>query len=107
MARCSSLGSKSIAARLPVRSLRQFRPERLERQCRFAKFGRSRGQRGDSSMAFLGRYPRTRLRRNRRDVWSRALSAETKLTCDDLIWPVFVAEGKAARHAVASMPGVA
>jgi porphobilinogen synthase len=35
------------------------------------------------------------------------LSAETKLTCDDLIWPVFVAEGKAARHAVASMPGVA
>ncbi len=58
-------------------------------------------------MAFLGRYPRTRLRRNRRDVWSRALSAETKLTCDDLIWPVFVAEGKAARHAVASMPGVA
>ncbi|MCA3262762.1 MAG: porphobilinogen synthase [Telmatospirillum sp.] len=58
-------------------------------------------------MAFLGRYPRTRLRRNRRDVWSRALSAETKLTCDDLIWPVFVAEGKAARHSVASMPGVA
>jgi porphobilinogen synthase len=58
-------------------------------------------------MAFPGRYPRTRLRRNRRDVWSRALSAETKLTCDDLIWPVFVAEGKAARHAVASMPGVA
>ncbi len=58
-------------------------------------------------MAFLGRYPRTRLRRNRRDAWSRALSAETKLTCDDLIWPVFVAEGKAARHAVASMPGVA
>jgi porphobilinogen synthase len=58
-------------------------------------------------MAFPGRYPRTRLRRNRRDAWSRALSAETKLTCDDLIWPVFVAEGKAARHAVASMPGVA
>jgi porphobilinogen synthase len=58
-------------------------------------------------MAFPGRYPRTRLRRNRRDVWSRALSAETRLTCDDLIWPVFVAEGKAERHAVASMPGVA
>jgi porphobilinogen synthase len=58
-------------------------------------------------MAFPGRYPRTRLRRNRRDAWSRALSAETKLACDDLIWPVFVAEGKASRQAVASMPGVA
>jgi porphobilinogen synthase len=58
-------------------------------------------------MAVLGRYPRTRLRRNRRDAWSRALVAENKLSCDDLIWPVFVAEGKASRQAVASMPGVA
>jgi porphobilinogen synthase len=58
-------------------------------------------------MVAWGRYPRTRLRRNRRDEWSRALVAETRLGVDDLIWPVFVAEGKAVRNAVPSMPGVA
>ena len=54
----------------------------------------------------LGRYPTTRLRRNRREDWSRRLVAETKLTVDDLIWPVFVQEGTNARTPVESMPGV-
>ena len=54
----------------------------------------------------LGRFPTTRLRRNRREDWSRRLVAETKLSVDDLIWPVFVQEGKNARTPVASMPGV-
>ncbi|CAN5891696.1 porphobilinogen synthase [soil metagenome] len=54
----------------------------------------------------LGRYPTTRLRRNRREDWSRRLVAEHKLTVDDLIWPVFVQEGKNQRTPVASMPGV-
>jgi porphobilinogen synthase len=54
----------------------------------------------------LGRYPTTRLRRNRREDWSRRLIAEHKLSVDDLIWPVFVQEGKGARTPVASMPGV-
>jgi porphobilinogen synthase len=54
----------------------------------------------------LGRYPTTRLRRNRREDWSRRLVAEHKLSVDDLIWPVFVQEGKNARTPVASMPGV-
>jgi porphobilinogen synthase len=54
----------------------------------------------------LGRYPTTRLRRNRREDWSRRLVAETKLSVDDLIWPVFVQEGKNVRTPVASMPGV-
>jgi len=58
-------------------------------------------------MVAWGRYPRTRLRRNRRDEWSRALVAENKLTADDLIWPIFVAEGKGLRDPVRSMPGVA
>ena len=53
-----------------------------------------------------GAYPRVRLRRNRVDAWTRRLVAEHKLTVDDLIWPVFVREGKAAREPVASMPGV-
>jgi porphobilinogen synthase len=54
----------------------------------------------------LGRYPNTRLRRNRREDWSRRLVAETKLSVDDLIWPVFVQEGHNQRTPVESMPGV-
>jgi porphobilinogen synthase len=53
----------------------------------------------------LAPYPRTRMRRNRRDAWSRKLVAEHVLTAGDLIWPVFVHdEGKKAP--IASMPGV-
>ncbi len=58
-------------------------------------------------MQILGRYPRTRLRRNRRHAWSRALVAEHTLTPADLIWPVFVQEGKSKRTPIPSMPGVA
>jgi porphobilinogen synthase len=51
-------------------------------------------------------YPLTRLRRMRRDAFSRALMRETVLTPADLILPVFVREGEQAREEVASMPGV-
>jgi len=51
-------------------------------------------------------FPATRLRRNRRSDWSRRLVRETTLTPDDLIWPIFLMEGKNERSAVASMPGV-
>ena len=51
-------------------------------------------------------YPATRLRRNRKAGWTRRLVAENKLSSDDLIWPLFVIEGKAKREAVKSMPGV-
>ncbi len=53
-----------------------------------------------------GQYPTTRLRRNRRDDWSRRLVAENHLRVDDLIWPVFVHDGEARREPVLSMPGV-
>ena len=53
-----------------------------------------------------GDFPGTRLRRNRRDQWSRRLVAENSLTTADLIWPVFVTEGSNSRAEVASMPGV-
>ena len=53
-----------------------------------------------------GRYPRTRLRRNRADAWTRRMVAENRLSPDDLIWPIFLVEGKSSREAVASMPGV-
>jgi porphobilinogen synthase len=42
----------------------------------------------------------------RRDVFSRRLMRETRLTTDDLIYPVFVLEGKGRREAVTSMPGI-
>jgi porphobilinogen synthase len=55
---------------------------------------------------FAPRFPTTRLRRNRRDAWSRRLVAEARLDAADLIWPVFVVEGRNQREAVPAMPGV-
>ena len=54
----------------------------------------------------LGAFPRLRMRRNRRDAWTRRLVAETALSVDDLIWPIFVMEGEGRTSEVASMPGV-
>ena len=51
-------------------------------------------------------FPATRLRRMRRTPQLRALMRETQLAPSDLIWPVFVREGKVEREAIASMPGV-
>jgi porphobilinogen synthase len=53
-----------------------------------------------------GAYPRVRLRRNRRDDWSRRLMRENTLTADDFIWPVFIAEGSGRHEPISSMPGV-
>jgi porphobilinogen synthase len=57
------------------------------------------------TQAFAG-YPFTRMRRMRRDDFSRRLMRETRLSPDDFIYPVFVLEGSGAREPVASMPGV-
>ena len=51
-------------------------------------------------------WPATRLRRMRRDDFSRRLMRENTLTVNDLIYPVFVLEGKNQTETVASMPGV-
>jgi porphobilinogen synthase len=53
-----------------------------------------------------GQFPSTRLRRNRHDAWTRRLTAENKLSVDDLIWPIFIIEGTGQEIPVASMPGV-
>lgn len=53
-----------------------------------------------------GRYPQRRLRRMRRDDFSRRLARESRLTADDLILPVFVLDGTRAVQPVPSMPGV-
>ncbi|TPG08478.1 porphobilinogen synthase [Sphingomonas oligophenolica] len=51
-------------------------------------------------------YPALRLRRSRASAWSRRLHAETVLTPADLIWPLFIAEGKGVEEPIASLPGV-
>ena len=51
-------------------------------------------------------FPAHRPRRMRRDDWSRRLMQENHLSVDDLIYPVFLLEGKGISEAVASMPGV-
>jgi porphobilinogen synthase len=54
----------------------------------------------------VGQFPTTRMRRNRYDAWTRRLVAENALSVDDLIWPVFIIEGRGTTTDVASMPGV-
>jgi len=51
-------------------------------------------------------YPALRLRRTRSSAWSRALHAEHRLHPSDLIWPLFVTDGKGTEEPVASLPGV-
>jgi porphobilinogen synthase len=57
-------------------------------------------------MDILGQYPQRRMRRIRHDDFSRRLAREHRLSADDLIYPVFVIEGKNATQPVPSMPGV-
>jgi len=54
----------------------------------------------------FGQFPARRMRRMRRDDFSRRLMSENQLTVNDLIYPVFVLEGENQREAIASMPGV-
>jgi len=57
-------------------------------------------------MTFDASFPGTRMRRMRRDDFSRRLMRESVLTSNDLIYPVFVLEGTGRTESVASMPGV-
>lgn len=54
----------------------------------------------------VGVFPQTRMRRNRRWDWSRRLVRENTLTPGDLIWPLFVCDGKDRVENVPTMPGV-
>lgn len=58
------------------------------------------------SLYFTGQYPQRRLRRNRYQDFSRRLVAENHLTVNDLIYPVFIMEGKNITQPVSSMPKV-
>jgi porphobilinogen synthase len=57
-------------------------------------------------MSPLGKYPAVRMRRMRKDEFSRRLMREHRLTTDDLIYPVFIIDGKNRTVAVDSMPGI-
>jgi len=53
-----------------------------------------------------GSYPHVRLRRARATAWSRALYREVQLSPADLIWPIFVTEGRGVEDPIAALPGV-
>ena len=57
-------------------------------------------------MNIYGQFPAVRMRRMRRDDFSRRLMREHRLSADDLIYPVFVLDGKGHTQKVGSMPGV-
>ncbi|MDN5882784.1 MAG: porphobilinogen synthase [Nitrosospira sp.] len=57
-------------------------------------------------MSVFSQFPQKRMRRMRRDEFSRRLMRENILRSDDLIYPVFVLDGKEREEAVSSMPGV-
>ena len=57
-------------------------------------------------MKNVGTYPNVRLRRNRKTDWSRRLVQESSLSPNDLIWPIFIRDGKNIKEPIATMPGV-
>ena len=57
-------------------------------------------------MKLFGSYPSTRLRRNRKTEWSRRLVSENKLSANDLIWPIFLTDGKNQKNQISTMPEV-
>ena len=57
-------------------------------------------------MKAFGLYPKTRLRRNRKNDWTRRLVQENSLSANDLILPIFIREGKKIKEPIKTMPGI-
>ena len=57
-------------------------------------------------MKNIGSYPNVRMRRNRKTDWSRRLVQDSQLSPNDLIWPIFIREGKNQKEPIKSMPGI-
>ena len=57
-------------------------------------------------MKNLGSYPSVRMRRNRKSDWCRRLIQENNLSTNDLIWPIFIRDGKNIKEPIVTMPGV-
>jgi len=60
----------------------------------------------NSFITVPGEFPQTRMRRPRREDWSRRLVRENHLSVNDLIWPVFIQDRQNQRTPISSMPGV-
>ena len=54
----------------------------------------------------IGKYPSLRLRRSRKESWSRKLIQENTLSPNDFILPIFLIEGSNKRQEISTMPGV-
>ena len=54
----------------------------------------------------IGKFPNLRLRRNRKETWSRRLIQENTLSPNDFILPIFLIEGSNKKESISSMPGV-
>jgi len=83
----------------------------MPRSGRPVSLGAERAKRGKTKKTgnkekLAAGFPSTRMRRNRRADWSRRLIAESALSCDDLIWPIFIIDGENEQRPVESMPGV-
>ncbi|MBK6897306.1 MAG: porphobilinogen synthase [Alphaproteobacteria bacterium] len=59
-----------------------------------------------TNISDISAFPALRMRRMRSSPWVRDLAQEHRISVKNLIWPLFVIEGKGQREAVASMPGV-
>jgi len=57
-------------------------------------------------MIITGKYPNLRLRRNRKEDWTRRLVKENTLSVDDLVLPIFLVDGKNKKQSIKSMPDV-
>tara|TARA_Y100000591_G_scaffold171812_1_gene148259 strand:+ start:493 stop:1482 length:990 start_codon:yes stop_codon:yes gene_type:complete len=57
-------------------------------------------------MIITGKYPQLRLRRNRKNEWSRRLVSENNLSVNDLILPIFIIDGKNKKIPIKSMPDI-
>ena len=57
-------------------------------------------------MKKIGSYPSIRMRRNRKSDWCRRLVRDNSLTSNDLIWPIFIKDGKNQKEPIDSMPGI-
>src|SRR6266478_5703117 len=99
--------------RCPPRDITALRPWRGRagvsaggRKAKFAALKLLSGVTVEMTGPTANSFPRTRLRRMRRDEFSRRLMRETHLSVDSLIYPIFVVEGRGDRQPVASMPGI-
>src|SRR6266436_6411967 len=99
--------------RCPPRDITALRPWRGRagvsaggRKAKFAALKLLSGVTVEMTGPTANSFPRTRLRRMRRDEFSRRLMRDTPLSAASLIYPVFVAEGRGERKPVPSMTGV-